>query len=105
MGAAGAYDDLALTPAPDGVMIPVRALPRAGRNAVGGVTEGALRVRLTAPPVEGAANRALIAFLAGVLGVPARDLTIAGGERGRRKLVHVRSLTPDEARRRLAARR
>ena len=97
-----AWRDLALTPAPTGVTIPVRAVPRASRNAVEGVIEGALRVRLTAPPVEGAANKALVAFLAHTLSVPARDLTITGGEWGRRKLVHVRGLTPDEVRRRLA---
>ena len=97
-----AWRDLALTPTPAGVTIPVRAVPRASRTAVEGVTEGALRVHLTAPPVEGAANKTLVAFLAHTLDVPARDLTIAGGERGRRKLVHVRGLTPDEVRRRLA---
>ena len=64
--------------------------------------EGALRVRLAAPPVGGAANRALIAYLAGVLGAPKRDLALAGGERGRDKLVRIRGLSPAEVRRRLA---
>jgi uncharacterized protein (TIGR00251 family) len=96
-------DDLVLNPTPDGVTIPVRVVPRAGRTALDGVVEGAVRVRLAAPPVEGAANRALVEYLADLLGVPKRDVTIARGERGRQKLVQVRGLTPTELRRRLAA--
>ena len=84
------------------VTLPVRALPRAPRSALDGVVEGALRVRLAAPPVEGAANRALIALLAEVLGVPKRDLSIAAGEHGRRKLVRIAGLDADAVRRRLA---
>jgi hypothetical protein len=85
------------------VTIPIRAVPRAARDALDGVAEGALRVRLTAPPVEGAANKALVAFLAGVLGVPRHDIDIAAGEHGRRKLVRVRGLTADAVRQRLVA--
>lgn len=102
MGAAGALDGLRLTGQAGGVILPVRAVPRASRDALDGVVEGALRVRLAAPPVEGAANKALIAFLAGALGVPKRDISIATGEQGRRKLVRVAGLDADEARRRLA---
>lgn len=95
------WDMLELTEHSGGVNIPIRAVPRAARNALDGVAEGALRVRLVAPPVEGAANKALIAFLAEVLGVPKRDVAITTGERGRRKLVRVAGLTADEVRRRL----
>jgi uncharacterized protein (TIGR00251 family) len=102
MDATPGFADLQLTVQSDGVALPVRAMPRASRNALDGVAEGALRVRLAAPPVEGAANKALIAFLAEVLGVPKRDVEIAMGERGRRKLVRVAGLTADEVRRRLA---
>jgi uncharacterized protein len=96
-------DDLALAASPDGVTIPVRVAPRAGRTALDGVVEGALRVRLAAPPVEGAANRALVEFLANLLGVPKRDVAIVRGERGRQKLVQVRGLDADQVRQRLAA--
>ncbi len=96
-------DDLALAGSPDGVMIPVRVAPRAGRTALDGVVEGALRVRLAAPPVEGAANRVLVEFLAALLGVPKRDVVIVRGERGRQKLVQVRGLDADQVRQRLAA--
>src|SRR5689334_12850358 len=102
-GATASFHHLALTDNPDGVTIPVRAVPRASRDALDGVTEGALQVRLAAPPVEGAANKALVAFLAGVLGVPKRDIAIAAGEHDRRKLVRVRGLAADAVRQRLAA--
>lgn len=99
-GETGSWRDLALTASAEGVTIAVRAVPRAGRTALDGVVEGALRVRLVAPPVEGAANRALLAFLAETLGVAKRDLTITGGERGRHKLIRVRGLTAEDMRRR-----
>ncbi len=50
---------------------------------------GALRVRLTAPPVEGAANAALIALLSDVLGIPKRDIAIVRGEQGREKVLQI----------------
>ena len=96
-------DDLALAASPDGVTIPVRVAPRAGRTALDGVVEGALRVRLAAPPVEGAANRALVEFLAALLGVPKRDVAVVRGERGRQKLVQVRGLDADQVRQCLRA--
>ncbi len=77
-------------------------MPRAARNALDGVVEGALRVRLIAPPVEGAANKALIAFLATTLGVPKRDIAVVTGERGRHKLIRITGLTADEVRVRLS---
>ena len=68
----------------------IRVVPRADRNAIDGVTgTGALRVRLTAPPVEGAANAALILFLSDILALPKRDITILRGERGRDKIVQI----------------
>jgi uncharacterized protein len=68
---------------------------------VAGVHGGALKVRLTAPPVEGAANDALVAFLAGALGVPRRAVRIVSGAAARTKVVEVEGA--DEARvRRLA---
>jgi len=87
------FADLALTEGADGVTLPIRAVPRAPRDAFDGVSDGALRVRLAAPPVEGAANKALLAFLAMTLGLPKRDLTLIVGEKGRHKRVLVRGLT------------
>src|SRR5438309_8698902 len=74
----------------DTVHLAVRVMPRADRNAVDGVSEaGALRIRLTAPPVDGAANIALIAFLADLLGVPKRAIAIVRGAQSRDKIVSI----------------
>lgn len=61
--------------------------PRAFRNGVAGVHDGALKIALTAPPVDGAANAALIAFLAGLFDLPKSAVRIAAGQTGRRKTV------------------
>lgn len=67
----------------------VRVQPRASRNAVEGEHGGALKVRLTAPPVEGAANDALIALLAAELGVARSAIRITSGAGSRSKTVEV----------------
>ena len=77
-------------PHAEGVLLAVRITPRGGRNAIDGVgTDGAgraeLRIRLAAPPVDGAANAALIDFLAATLRLRKRDITILSGETGRSK--------------------
>lgn len=84
------------------VSFAVRAQPRSSREAVEGVREGALRVALTAPPVEGEANAALVALLAKALGVPRRDLAVIAGNANRSKRLRVVGLTVDEVRSRLA---
>jgi uncharacterized protein len=84
------FDRLHLTGADGAVRLAVRVVPRADRNAVDGVTEaGAVRVRLTVPPVEGAANAALIALLSDVLALPKRAITILRGDHGREKVVQI----------------
>ena len=72
-----------------GVQLAVRVIPRASRNAIVGVRRGALCVRLQAPPVEGAANRALIRFLGKRLGVPPRAVSLVRGDTGRDKLLRI----------------
>jgi hypothetical protein len=90
-------------PAGDGCRIRVRAQPRASRSAIAGEHGGSLRVRLAAPPVNGAANEELIRFLAERLGVPRRRVTLLRGAGAREKVVAVEGLAPEEARRRLGA--
>ena len=85
----------------EGTVLSVRVVPRASRDSVDGVLGDALKVRLRAPPVEGKANRALAAFLADRLGVPARRVCILRGETGRRKSVFVSGLAAADVRRKL----
>ena len=85
-----------LTSTNEGVLITVRVVPRASRAGLAGVREGALLVRLNAPPVEGAANAELIEVLADAFGVPKRAVSITAGDRSRRKMVLIRGLSTDE---------
>lgn len=77
------------------VSIDVRVIPRAARSGLAGMRDGVLLVRLTAPPVEGAANAALIEVLSKTLRVPKRALTIVAGERSRLKRVRVEGVTEE----------
>jgi len=84
----------------DGTRLTVRVTPRAKRSAVAGLVDigegrAALAVRLKAPPVDGAANEALIAFLADELGVARSALRIVAGEKSRLKLVRCDCLGPE----------
>lgn len=85
----------------DGIVIEVRVIPRAGRSEVAGTRDGALLVRLNAPPVDGAANAELIVLLADTLEVPRRNVTITAGATSRRKRVKVVGITADHATSRL----
>lgn len=73
-----------------GLILDVRVQPRASREAVDGEVEGRLRIRLTAPPVDDAANLALVEFLAGRFGVASSAVTLIAGHRAREKRVRVR---------------
>jgi uncharacterized protein len=77
-----------------GVRLALRLTPRASRNGVDGIADDAegrpvLKLRLVAPPVEGAANKALIAFLAKTLSLRKADITIRSGETSRIKILHL----------------
>jgi uncharacterized protein (TIGR00251 family) len=87
---------------PAGCVLTIRVIPRASRTALAGERAGALLVRLAAPPVEGAANAALLAFLSDCLQIPRRRMAIVSGASSRSKRVAVEGLTPDEALERLA---
>ncbi len=77
----------------EGVQFAVRVVPGASKNGVAGIQDDALKVRLTAPAVEGKANRACVDFLAGLLGVRRSALAIAAGEKSRKKTVSVEGIT------------
>jgi uncharacterized protein (TIGR00251 family) len=78
-----------------GVELNVRIIPRARKTEISGERDGALVVRVNAPPIDGAANDALIAFLADTLRVPRRAIQIVSGERGRQKRLAITGVTID----------
>ena len=77
----------------DGVVLAVRVIPRARKTEIAGIRDDALLVRLTAPPVEGAANDALVSLLAETLGVARRAIRIVAGAHGRQKRVAIAGVT------------
>jgi uncharacterized protein (TIGR00251 family) len=82
-----------ITELPDGIAIDVRVIPRSGRSGIAGTRDGAVLVRLNAPPVEGAANAELIEVLARALDVPKRSVSLLSGERSKQKRVKVVGVT------------
>ena len=84
-----------------GASFAVKVHPRAKKNAITGEAGAALKIALTAPPVDGKANAACIDFLAKLLMVPRSSVTIAIGERSRNKVILVAGLSPDVVRERL----
>src|SRR2546428_3080775 len=80
------------------VAFAVRVVPRASRDAIEGEWQGALKIRLTAPPVGDRANEALRRLLAGSLKVPLAAVRIISGEHNRSKRVEVRGVTAQPSR-------
>ncbi|MFN7929447.1 MAG: DUF167 domain-containing protein [Blastocatellia bacterium] len=76
----------------DAVTFTIRAQPRASKSVIVGEVEGALKVRLAAPPVDGAANEELIRLLAAVFAVPRRAVTILSGATAKNKIVRLAGL-------------
>ncbi len=81
---------------PKGLFIILKIQPRASRNQVDGVQNGALKVRLTAPPIEGEANRALLDFLSDILRLRKSALSIEAGLKSREKRVKVEGIKLEE---------
>ena len=94
-------NSLPIKSVPGGVTLAVRVTPRARKNEIVGAQGEALKVKLAAPPVEGAANAALCEFLADRLGVRKSAVTIITGRTSRHKVARVEGVTTDEARARL----
>jgi uncharacterized protein (TIGR00251 family) len=88
---------------PSGATFAVKVHPRAKRNAVTGELGNALKLSLTAPPIEGRANQACLEFVAELLSVPKSSVSIAAGQGSRQKLVRIAGLTSAEVRARLKA--
>jgi len=86
---------------PDGVRFALRVQPRARRNAIVGELGDALKIALTAPPVDGRANEACVEFFADLFDVPRSSVTITSGRSSRNKVIRVHGISSDELRRRL----
>ncbi|MFZ3264366.1 MAG: DUF167 domain-containing protein [Terriglobales bacterium] len=84
-----------------GVNFAVKVHARAKKNAVTGDVGDALKVSLTAPPVDGKANEACVEFFAKLLKVPRSSVTIASGQTSRNKVIRVAGLTSQQLRERL----
>ena len=85
----------------EGVTFAVKIHPRARKNAITGELDGALKLALTAPPVDGRANEACIEFFAKLLRVPRSSVTIASGFTSRNKVIRVAGVTSDDVQGRL----
>ena len=84
-----------------GAAFAIKVHPRAKRNAITGAIGDALKVALTAPPVDGKANQACIEFFAKLLKVPRSSVTIASGQASRNKVIWVAGVSPEEVRKRI----
>ncbi len=80
---------------PAEAVIAVRIQPRASKNEVVVQSDGSLKIRLTAPPVDGAANEALVRYLADILGVAKSQVEIVSGHTGREKRIRIAGRDPD----------
>jgi uncharacterized protein len=84
-----------------GVSFAVRLQPKAKKTAVVGELDGALKLAVTAPPIEGRANEACVRFLAELLNVARSSVTIAAGASSRNKVIRIEGLTAEQVRARL----
>ena len=86
-----------------GVRIETRVTPRASRNAIEGIRDGRLLVRVAASPVDEAANAAVVETVSKALDLPKRDITIVAGDHSRIKALALSGVSADEVRQRLSA--
>ena len=86
-----------------GTLLNIRVSPGSRKNAVEGMHGDALRIRVAAPPVDGKANKALVAFLAKTFGVPKKSISLLRGEKSRDKTFAIAGLSPGEVARLLEA--
>jgi uncharacterized protein (TIGR00251 family) len=85
----------------DGVLLSVKLQPRASADEIGEPLGGELRIKVTAPPVDAAANEALIRLLAGILDCGRNRIELVRGRTSRHKLIKLHGFTAEEARRKL----
>jgi len=93
---------VAIKESASGVTFAVKVHPRARKNAITGTVGDALKLALTAPPVEGKANQAVIEFFADLFQIPRSSVTIASGETSRNKVIRIAGVSKPAAEQRLA---
>jgi len=89
-------DEVRVTPTPDGCFFGVHVQPRASRSEICGAKDGELKVRLTSPPVEDAANKQCVELIAKRLGIAKSRVSIRTGAKSRHKVVQVHGVPPEE---------
>jgi uncharacterized protein (TIGR00251 family) len=92
---------LKISDTPSGATFAVRLHPRAKKNAITGTLGDALKISLTAPPLEGRANHACIEFLSDLLKLPRSSITIAAGQASRNKLIRISGVSAADVEARL----
>ena len=92
---------IALRESGNSITFAVKVRPRAKKNAITGEVGEALKISLTAPPIDGRANEACMAFLAGLLNLPRTSITITSGQSSRNKVIRVAGISAEELRRRM----
>jgi uncharacterized protein (TIGR00251 family) len=90
-----------ITDTPEGAILDITVIPRAGKTMIAGSRGGAILVRLAAAPVDGAANTALTTLLAGLLDIPKRQVVLLSGQASRNKRVKVVGISAAIVRQRL----
>ena len=85
----------------EGALLEIYVQPKSSKNELVGIHQGSLKIRLTAPPVEGEANKECVKFLAKLLGVPKSDIRIVQGHKSRQKTLSIRGLSPETIQTRL----
>lgn len=86
----------AIRKAKDGIIIDVLVQPKSSRDEIVGTHDDRLKIKLTAPPVDGKANAALITFLAKKLNIAKSQITIVRGETGRRKTLFIQAVSEED---------
>jgi uncharacterized protein len=94
---------VAIRDTPTGATFAVKVQPRARKNAVTGMVGNALKLALTAPPIEGRANQAVIDFFADLFEIPRSSITIASGLTSRNKIIRITGVKPATVEQRLMA--
>ena len=80
----------------DGIQFPAIVQPRSSKNIICGLQGDSLKIRLTAPPVDGAANKMCVKLLAKILGISLSKITITKGQKGRNKIFLIKGITESE---------